>query len=446
MKIVIVGGGAAGMFAALAASKNKNDEVIILEKNEKLGKKLFISGKGRCNVTNDCSETEFFKNVVRNPKFLYSAFSEFSNQDVKELIEKNGCKLKVERGNRVFPVSDKSYDVIDALKRALKDAKVKIRLNTEVKSIELNGEVFSIKISNLGESVRTQNVGASTRQQNVGASTASPYEIITSDKVIIATGGLSYPLTGSTGDGYKFAESFGINVMEQTPSLVPFNVKEVSECKEMQGLALKNVGIKIYREDNPKKILYKDFGELLFTHFGLSGPIVLSSSCYISDEDIKGKSILSIDLKPALSEKQLDDRLLREFDENKQKKLKSVIETMLPKSMVDVFLTRLASDIAEQEKASIHEIGVSEVDRELRKEIVKLLKDFRFVLSSKRGFDEAIITRGGIDVKEINPKTMESKKVKGLYFAGEVLDIDALTGGFNIQIAASTGYAAGNYL
>lgn len=428
MRIVIVGGGAAGMFAALAASKNKNNEVIILEKNEKLGKKLFISGKGRCNVTNDCSETEFFKNVVRNPKFLYSAFSEFSNQDVKELIEKNGCKLKVERGNRVFPVSDKSYDVIDALKRALKDAKVKIRLNTEVKNIKLNGETFSIKTYNLG------------------ASTASPYEIVTSDKVIIATGGLSYPLTGSTGDGYKFAKGFGINVIEQTPSLVPFNIKEVSECKEMQGLALKNVGIKIYREDNPKKILYKDFGELLFTHFGLSGPIVLSSSCYISDEDIKGRSIISIDLKPALSEKQLDDRLLREFDENKQKKLKSVIETMLPKSMVEVFLVRLASYIAEQEKASIHEIGVSEVDREFRKDIIRLLKDFRYTILSKRGFEEAIITRGGIDVKEINPRTMESKKVMGLYFAGEVLDIDALTGGFNIQIAASTGYVAGEGL
>ena len=284
------------------------------------------------------------------------------------------------------------------------------------------------------------------RQQNVGASIASPYEIVTSDKVIIATGGLSYPLTGSTGDGYKFAKGFGINVIEQTPSLVPFNIKEVSECKEMQGLALKNVGIKIYREDNPKKILYKDFGELLFTHFGLSGPIVLSSSCYISDEDIKGRSIISIDLKPALSEKQLDDRLLREFDENKQKKLKSVIETMLPKSMVEVFLVRLASYIAEQEKTSIHEIGVSEVDREFRKDIIRLFKDFRYTILSKRGFEEAIITRGGIDVKEINPRTMESKKVVGLYFAGEVLDIDALTGGFNIQIAASTGYVAGEGL
>ena len=449
MRIVVVGGGAAGMFAALAASKNKNNEVIILEKNEKLGKKLFISGKGRCNVTNDCSETEFFKNVVRNPKFLYSAFSEFSNQDVKELIEKNGCKLKVERGNRVFPVSDKSYDVIDALKRALKDAKVKIRLNTEVKSIELTGQAFKLKIhTNVGASTASpKNIGVSfASPKNVGASTASPYEIITSDKVIIATGGLSYPLTGSTGDGYKFAKGFGINVIEQTPSLVPFSVKEVSECKEMQGLALKNVGIKIYRVDNPKKILYKDFGELLFTHFGSSGPIVLSSSCYISDEDIKGRSIISIDLKPALTEKQLDDRLLREFDENKQKKLKSVIETMLPKSMVEVFLMRLASSVAREDKVSIHEIGVSEVDREFRKDIIRLLKDFRYTILSKRGFEEAIITRGGIDVKEINPRTMESKKVIGLYFAGEVLDIDALTGGFNIQIAASTGYAAGKSL
>lgn len=424
MKIVIVGGGAAGIFAALAASKNKNNEVIILEKNEKLGKKLFISGKGRCNVTNDCSRTEFFKNVVRNPKFLYSSFSEFSNQDVKDLVETNGCKLKVERGNRVFPVSDKSYDVIDALKRALRDAGVKVRLNSEVKKIELMGQTFKLKIK----------------------STVSKSEIITSDKVIIATGGRSYPLTGSTGDGYKFAKYFGINVIDQSPSLVPFNVKEVSECKSMQGLALKNVEIKIYRLDAPKKILYKDFGELLFTHFGLSGPIILSASCYISDEDISSKCVLSIDLKPALSEEQLDDRLLREFGESKQKRLKSVIETLLPKSMVDVFMNRLkiTANTNENVRDSVLcDLKVSEIDKKLRKEIVNTLKDFRFNITSKRDFNEAIITRGGIDVKEINPKTMESKKVTGLYFAGEVLDVDALTGGFNIQIAASTGYAAG---
>lgn len=445
MKIVIVGGGAAGMFAALAASKNRNNEVVILEKNEKLGKKLFISGKGRCNVTNDCSEMEFFKNIVRNSKFLYSAFSEFSNQDVKKIIEKNGCKLKVERGNRVFPVSDKSYDVIDALKKALKEAKVKIRLNTEVKDIVLSKQVFNLKV----KSGRFDN--ASTKKESIDDTKFKKKNVlvnenITADKVIVATGGRSYPLTGSTGDGYKFAKDFGISVIEQSPSLVPFNVKEVNECKMMQGLSLKNVGIKVYREDKPKKILYKDFGEMLFTHFGLSGPMILSASCYISDEDIASKCILSIDLKASLTKKQIDDRLLREFEANKQKKLKSVIETLLPKSMLEVFIDRIESGNHKKEHKkynSLQDLQVSEVDRELRKEIVRILKDFRFILISKRGFDEAIITRGGIDVKEINPKSMECKKVKGLYFAGEVLDVDALTGGFNIQIAASTGYAAG---
>ena len=355
-------------------------------------------------------------------------------------------------------MSDKSYDVIDALKRALKDAGVKVKLNTEVKSIEFNEKVFGFKIhikENYSANLKNKNEN-STSLNIVGASTASPYkkkicksEFLISDKVIIATGGCSYPLTGSTGDGYKFAKSFGINVIPQCPSLVPFDVKEVSDCKMMQGLALKNIGIEVYRENNPKKILYKDFGELLFTHFGLSGPIVLSASCYISDEDIKSKCILAIDLKPALSEKQLDDRLLREFETNKQKKLKSIIETFLPKSMLDVFIDRLEIKSFKNKNVkqnSLQDLQVSEVDRELRKEIVRLLKDFKFTLISKRGFDEAIITRGGIDVKEINPKTMESKKVKGLYFAGEVLDVDALTGGFNIQIAASTGYVAGNNL
>jgi predicted Rossmann fold flavoprotein len=468
MKIVIIGGGPAGMLAAIAASKqNKNDDekvnkpsqVILLEKNEKLGKKLFISGKGRCNLTNNCDMDEFFKNIVKNSKFLYSAFSEFSNEDLKKMIEDNGCPLKVERGNRVFPVSDKSYDVIDALKRALKVAGVKVKLNTEVLNIKLLFTDDTI----VGDDILSSHVGAN--KTIVGADIIRPHrrgelyepagflvttnngEKIIADKVIVATGGLSYPSTGSTGDGYKFAKNFSINVIDQRPSLVPFNVKEVEDCKLMQGLTLKNISIKIYEVNNIKKVLYTDFGELLFTHFGLSGPTILSASCFI--DDFKDK-VLTIDLKPALSIEQLDARLLREFGDNKNKKLKTIIENMLPHSMVDVYLKRLEGNIKEtldskfvEDGQSLADLKVTEVDRLLRRKMVNLFKDLKFTLVGSRGFDEAIITRGGVDVKEINPKTMESKKIKGLYFAGEVLDVDAMTGGFNIQIACSTGYAAG---
>ena len=444
MKIVVIGGGPAGMLAAIAAAKpntnnsekvNKPSQVILLEKNEKLGKKLFISGKGRCNLTNDCDRDEFFKNIVTNPKFFYSAYSEFSNESLKKLVEDNGCQLKVERGNRVFPVSDKSYDVIDAFKKALKVAGVKVKLNTEVKSIQLSrrGEHCEPNESCRGEHCEPESFAIMTNNN----------EKIIADKVIIATGGLSYPSTGSTGDGYKFAKEFSINVIEQSPSLVPFNIKEVDECKKMQGLTLKNIAIKIFDNESIKKPLYEDFGELLFTHFGVSGPVILSGSCYIKETKNK---VLSIDLKPALSEEQLDARLIREIDENKNKKLKSLIESLLPSSMVEVFLDRL-SEFVNKEKAKaidIEEIKNTELDKETRKLIIKLLKDFRYIIKSKRGFEEAIVTSGGIDVKELNPKNMESKKVKGLYFAGEVIDIDAMTGGFNIQIACSTGYAAGS--
>ena len=423
MKVVIIGGGAAGIFAAIAASKNKDNEVIILEKNEKLGKKLFISGKGRCNVTNDCDREDFFKNVVRNPKFLYSSFDLFSNKDLKELIEENGCKLKVERGNRVFPMSDKSSDIIKTLEKILKKQKVQIRLGVEVKNIKKVDSIFKISARNCG---------------------GSGPDVFTADKVIIATGGLSYPLTGSTGDGYKFAKSFGIELLDRSPSLVPFSVKEVDDCKAMQGLALKNVGIKIFNEKKPKKVLYSDFGELLFTHFGVSGPVILSASCFVDVFE----SVLSIDLKPALTYDKLDERLLREMADGKNKKLKSVIATLLPSSMLNVFIDRLekyykVGDPMNRRSEPVLDMSVSDVDKELRKSVVNLLKDFRFTLTSKRGYDEAIITRGGIDVKKINPKTMESRKIKGLYFAGEVLDLDAMTGGFNIQIAATTGFASG---
>lgn len=417
MKIVIIGGGPAGMLAAIAASKKNNkNQVVLVEKNEKLGKKMFISGKGRCNLTNNCDRDEFLKNVVRNPKFLYSAYSEFSNVDLKKLVEDNGCPLKVERGNRVFPVSDKSYDVIDALKRALKSSNVKVMLNAEV-----------IDVRCADENSKSQNNKFSIDIKNG--------EKILADRVIIATGGISYPSTGSTGYGYKVAEKFSINVMRQSPSLVPFNIKEVDDCKEMQGLTLKNVAIKVFDMQSCKKVLYEDFGELLFTHFGVSGPVILSASCFV---DVTSEIVLSIDLKPALSEEQIDARLLREFSENNNKKLKSIIETLLPSSMIDVFMNRLSSS-----GKDVFNINVAEVDKNIRRNIVKLLKEFNLTIISKRDFNEAIVTRGGIDVKEINPKTMESKKIQGLYFAGEVLDIDAMTGGFNIQIASTTGYVAG---
>lgn len=417
MKIVIVGGGPAGMLAAIAASKTNNkNQVVLVEKNEKLGKKMFISGKGRCNLTNNCDRDEFLKNVVRNPKFLYSAYSEFSNVDLKKLVEDNGCPLKVERGNRVFPVSDKSYDVIDALKRALKSSNVKVMLNAEV-----------IDVRCADENLKSQNNKFSIDIKNG--------EKIFADRVIIATGGISYPSTGSTGYGYKVAEKFSIKVMRQSPSLVPFNIKEVGDCKEMQGLTLKNVAIKVFDKLSSKKVLYEDFGELLFTHFGVSGPVILSASCFV---DVTSEIVLSVDLKPALSEEQIDARLLREFGENKNKKLKSIIETLLPSSMIDVFMNRLSSS-----GKDVFNINVAEVDKNIRRNIVKLLKEFNLTIISKRDFNEAIVTRGGVDVKEINPKTMESKKIQGLYFAGEVLDIDAMTGGFNIQIASTTGYVAG---
>ena len=428
--IVIVGGGAAGMLAAISAGQSNNldyenkhnsSQVILLEKNEKLGKKLFISGKGRCNITNNCDKDTFFKNIVHNNKFIYSAFSKFNNFDLQKLVVNHGCELKIERGNRVFPISDKSYDVINALKKAVKESGAKVKLNTEVIKINKIGNKFEIFTNR--------------------------DECIIANKIIIATGGLSYPSTGSTGDGYEFAKKFKINVIKQSPSLVPLNIKETNECKKMQGLTLKNVSIKIFNCET-NKVIYKDFGEMLFTHFGTSGPLILSASCFIDDNEIK-KYILSIDLKPALTKEQLNLRLIREIDKYKLKTIKSTINSLLPLSFTEIFLNRLYLNCKKNYKneyinfTDFINIKNSEITKNIRTEIINLLKDYSFHLVSKRGFDEAIITSGGIDVKEINPKTMESKNVKGLYFAGEVIDVDALTGGFNIQIAASTGFLAG---
>ena len=409
-QVIVVGGGAAGMFAAIQAAKNGH-QVTLYEKNEKLGKKIFITGKGRCNITNASDLEELFQAVVTNSKFLYSSFYGYTNQNVIDFFEEAGVPVKIERGNRVFPVSDHSSDVIRALEKEMKKAGVKICLNTEVKSVEVQNEKFKQVV-----------LKDATTQK--------------ADACIIATGGLSYRSTGSTGDGYRFAENVGHKVTQCFPSLVPMETKE-PWITELQGLSLRNVEAKIL---DGKKELYKDFGEMLFTHYGVSGPLIISASSYIGKkfEDKKGQKkelILEIDLKPALTEEQLDQRVLRDFEENHNRQFKNAISKLFPAKLIPVMLE--LSKIDPEKK-------VNSIEKEERKNFVHLIKHFRMTLTGLRDFPEAIITKGGVNVKEIDPGTMESKLVKGLYFAGEVLDLDALTGGFNLQIAWSTGYAAGN--
>ena len=405
-RVAVIGGGAAGMLAAIAAAEHGH-QVQLFEKNEKLGKKIYITGKGRCNVTNACDTEELFAAVVHNPKFLYSSFYSFTNQDMMELVERNGCPLKTERGGRVFPVSDKSSDVIRALTVCLKNAGVQVRLYEEVDSVETrDGRVSGIRLKK-------------TR------------EIVSADAVIVATGGLSYPSTGSTGDGYRFAEKTGHTVTDLSPALVPFETAE-PVGRDLQGLALKNIQAKILKG---KKVLYEGFGEMLFTHFGVSGPVLLSASSYGAAQLKKGPLTLSLDLKPALSEEQLDARILRDFEEQKNKQYKNSLSRLLPAKMIPVIVERSGIDPDKK---------INEITKEERRRIVQAVKDFRLTLTGLRGYKEAIITQGGISVREINPSTMESKLVKGLYFAGEVLDLDAVTGGYNLQIAWSTGYLAGS--
>lgn len=402
-QVIVIGAGAAGMMAAIAAARN-NKKVIVIEKNEKVGKKLFITGKGRCNITNACDIEDLLSNIVTNPKFLYSALYTFTNDDIVTLLEELGCKTKVERGNRVFPVSDKSSDVIGALKRELNRLKVEILLNTEVTSLIIeNGICTGVNLKN--------------KKKMLG------------DAVIVATGGISYAPTGSTGDGYEFAKVAGHHIVEPVPSLVPFNI-EGEEVKALQGLSLRNVGVKVF---SGKKVIYEEQGELLFTHFGMSGPTILSASAYVKPKQ-KEKLTVTIDLKPALSEKQLDQRLLRDFEKNKNKQYKNSLEDLLPKKLIPIIMNR--SNISPEKK-------VNEISKTERQQLLKVLKEFAFEVSGLRGFQEAIITKGGVNIKEIEPNTMESKEVKQLFFAGEVLDLDALTGGFNLQIAWSTGYLAG---
>lgn len=413
MKVIVVGGGPAGIMAAISAAKENND-VILIEKNNSLGKKLLITGKGRCNITSSIEIDEFIKNIPGNGRFLYSAFQNFTNRDIIELIEKNGIKVKEERGNRIFPVTDKAEDVLNCLIKEMKKYKnIEIRTGKKVDSILTeNDEVIGIKIQS-GEKIY-------------------------GNKVVLATGGKSYSVTGSDGDGYKMAKALGHTIEKIRGSLVPLTGDQ-KLCQSMQGLSLRNVKITIKDLEKNKKI-YDDFGELLFTHFGVSGPTILSSSAHLLRyKDIdkllrENKIKLYIDLKPALSNEELDLRIRRDFEEFKNKEFKNSLEKLLPKKMIPAILDLSGIDVNKK---------VNSITKEERQKLVELLKNFEINIDGFRPVEEAIITAGGISIKEINPKTMESKIVRGLYFAGEIIDVDAYTGGFNLQIAYSTGYTAG---
>ena len=401
--IIVIGGGPAGMMAAGKAAE-RGAAVALIEKNQRNGKKLLITGKGRCNVTNNCSRDEFFANIPVNPKFLYSAFSQFSNRDVMDFFETNGVPLKVERGNRVFPVSDRAYDINNALIGYCKKGGVHVIRDTATDLSIDKGSISGVKLKNGGE--------------------------VRCSQCIIATGGKSYPLTGSTGDGYLLAESVGHTIVAPKPSLVPIEI-DGRECAEAQGLSLRNIAIRVSDPENGKTV-YEDFGEMLFTHFGMSGPVILSASSHMRDPNKKYK--ISIDLKPALTPEQLDNRILRDFSENINKEFVNSLSKLLPQKIISVIIKRTGIPYSAK---------VNSIRREQRLALAGLLKNLEFDVAGFRPIDEAIITSGGICVTEIKPKTMESKIVAGLYFAGEVIDVDAHTGGFNLQIAFSTGCCAG---
>lgn len=408
---VIIGGGPAGLMAAISSVKN-GDKVTIIEKMNSCGKKLLITGKGRCNITNNAQMDKFMENTPTNPKFLYGVFNNFTNKDIIELLKNEGVKTKVERGERVFPVSDRAQDVLEALLHILRKQNVQILTNTTAKRIITDDEknVLGVELDD-GKEIKT-------------------------DKIILATGGKSYPVTGSTGDGYKLAKDLGHTITKIEPSLVPLTSHD-EVCKELQGLSLRNVAIQLQICD---KVVYKDFGEMLFTHFGVSGPIVLSASSYLVktkniEQILKGGKVeLEIDLKPALSEEKLDARILRDFEEQKNKQFKNSLDKLLPQKLIPVII----------EKTNINgSKKINEITKQERQKLVKELKHFRISINGTRPIEEAIVTSGGINIKEINPKTMESKLISGLYFAGEVIDVDCLTGGYNLQVAWSTGYTAG---
>ena len=408
---VIIGGGPAGLMAEISSAKN-GDKVTIIEKMNSCGKKLLITGKGRCNITNNAQMDKFMENTPTNPKFLYGVFNNFTNKDIIELLESEGVKTKVERGERVFPVSDRAQDVLEALLHILKKENVQILTNTTAKRIITDDEknVLGVELDDGKE--------------------------IKADKIILATGGKSYPVTGSIGDGYRIAKDLGHTITKIEPSLVPL-ISHDEVCKKLQGLSLRNVAIQLQICD---KVVYKDFGEMLFTHFGVSGPIVLSASSYL----VKTKNIeqilkedkveLEIDLKPALSEEKLDARILRDFEEQKNKQFKNSLDKLLPQKLIPVII----------EKTNINgSKKINEITKQERQKLVNELKHFKISINGTRPIEEAIVTSGGINIKEINPKTMESKLINGLYFAGEIIDVDCLTGGYNLQVAWSTGYTAG---
>ena len=410
--VIVIGGGPAGMMAAITAAENGN-KVTIIEKMPSFGKKLLITGKGRCNITSSLYMSEFIKNTPGNGKFLYSAFQNFTNADIIEFLKKQGLEVKEERGNRIFPVTDKSIDVLNCFLKKMDELKIKYKLHTKVEKILIKNHEI---------------VGVQTERETIKA-----------DRVILATGGKSYPLTGSTGDGYRMASEIGHMIEKIKPSLVPLEVYQKETCKQLQGLSLKNIEINLIDMDKNKTI-YEDFGEMIFTHFGISGPTILSASAHlIRYKDVeyllkKQKIKLVIDLKPALTEEQLDDRILRDFKELKNKQFKNSLDKLLPQKMIPVIVQY--SEIHEDKK-------VNEITKEERRRLVECLKKFEVNIKGFRPVEEAIVTSGGISIKEINPKTMESKLIKGLYFAGEIIDVDAYTGGFNLQIAYSTGYTAG---
>ena len=414
MKVIVIGGGPAGMMAAISSAQDGN-EVILLEKMQSLGRKLLITGKGRCNVTSSLDMDEFIKNTPGNGMFLYSCYKQFTNQDIINFLKEEGLEVKEERGNRIFPVTDKSLDVLKCFSKKIKELGIKVKCNTQVEEILVeNSQIIGV-------------IAEGTK--------------IKADKIILATGGKSYPLTGSTGDGYEIAKKLGHTITKIKPSLVPLETYEQDLHQSLQGLSLKNVKIKMVDASKNKQI-YEDFGEMLFTHFGVSGPVILSGSAHLVrykniDELLKNKKIkLSIDLKPALTEEKLNDRILRDFEDFKNKNFKNSLDKLLPQKLIPVIIERSGINPDKQ---------VNSITKQERMKIVKLLKEFEVTLKNFRRIEDGIITAGGVSIKEVNPKTMESKLISGLYFAGEILDVDSYTGGFNLQIAYSTGFVAGKF-
>ncbi len=417
MKVIVIGGGPAGMMAAITSAQNGNN-VILYEKMQSLGRKLLITGKGRCNITSSLANDKLIENVPGNGRFLYSCFQNYTNQDIIKFLEEEGLEVKEERGNRIFPVTDKSLDVLKCFTNKLKKYNVHIQYNSKIEKILTRKSKEGIEVEGVKVNVKT----------------------VYADKIILATGGKSYPLTGSTGDGYKIARDIGHTVTQIKPSLVPLEIYEKQLCNELQGLSIKNISIKCI-DESINKVIYNEFGEMLFTHFGVSGPIILSCSSHLVrykniEEKMKNKDLkIIIDFKPALSIEKLNERINRDFQEFKNKEFKNSLNKLLPRKLINTVIRK--SGINPSKK-------VNEIKKEERKKIAELLKNFELEVKKFRPIDEAIITSGGISIKEINPKTMESKLVSGLYFAGEIIDVDAYTGGFNLQIAYSTGFVAGN--